>query len=257
MYKVKSIFLLFFVSLSGILLSQNKVNQFDEQGKRHGVWRGTHKESNRVRYEGEFNHGKEIGVFKYFDDTKACSIIATRDFSKGDGSCYAVFYDQKGNKVSEGKLIDKSPDGIWKYYHFESTQLMTIENYKFGKLHGAKKIFYKDGQLAEETNYSNGIKEGIAKTFSEKGDLIDEHMYLNGRFEGKATYYDGNGNKIYEGYYKDGNKIDKWKFFEKGNEIKEVKASKFAKELIKFEQRNTQKVSKTFQQLKKDQESGK
>lgn len=254
---MKQFVVLFLVLSSLTVFSQDNLNRFDEQGKRHGLWKGIHKETNRPRYEGTFIHGIESGVFKYFDDTKVGTVIATRDFSKEDGSCYAVFYDQKGNKVSEGRLVGKIPDGVWKYYHFESSQVMTIENYKSGKLDGNRKVFYKDGKVAEDTNYRLGIKQGNAKTYSEKGMLIDEHIYINGQFDGLASYYDGNGNKMYEGYYNEGKRVDSWKFFENNKVIKEVKAIKFSKELIKYEQRYADKVSKTFEQIKKEQESGK
>ena len=248
---------IFFVLLSVSVFAQDKINQLDEQGNRHGLWKGTHKESKRPRYEGTFNHGKEIGVFKYFDDTKAGTIIATRDFSKGDGSCYVIFYDQKGNKVSEGMLVNKIAEGTWKYYHFESSQVMTIEIYKEGKLDGNRKVYYKDGTVAEDVNYKVGIKEGSAKVFSEKGKLIDEHIFKDGQYEGLASYYDGSGNKMYEGNYANGKRVGIWKFFENNKVIKEVKAIKFSKELINYEQRYTEKVSKTFEQVKKEQEKGK
>lgn len=254
---MKQVVVLFLILSSFSGFCQDKINQLDEQGNRHGLWKGLHKDTNRPRYEGTFDHGKETGVFKYFDDTKAGTVIATRDFSKGDGSCYAIFYDQKGNKVSEGKLVNKNTDGTWKYYHFQSSQLMTIENYKEGKLDGNRKVYYKDGTIAEDTNYKAGIKDGTAKTYSEKGKLIDEHIYKNGQFEGLASYYDGNGNKMYEGKYVNGKRVGNWKFFEDNKVIKEVKAIKFSKELIKYEQRYTEKVSKTFEQVKKEQEKGK
>lgn len=251
---MKKIIAIFFVFCSYVGFSQDKLNQLDDHGKRDGVWKGVHQSSNRPRYEGNFIHGKETGVFKYFDDTKAGTIIATRDFSKNDNSCYAIFYDQKGNKVSEGKLLDKVNEGSWKYYHFQSNQLMTLEFYKNGKLEGNRKIYYRDGTIAEDTNYKAGIKEGASKTFSEKGQPIEEHMYKNGQYEGTASYYDGNGNKLYEGNYVNGKRVGNWKFFENNKVIKEVKAKKFSQELIKYEQRNTQQVSKTFEQDKKEQE---
>ncbi len=254
---MKQFFLLLLIFKTFLGFSQDKINQFDAQGNRQGLWKGFHKESKRPRYEGTFNHGKETGVFKYFDDTKASTVIATRDFSKQDGSCYAIFYDQKGNVVSEGKLVNKLPDGEWKYYHFESKELMTQEFYKNGKLEGNRKVFYKDATLAEDTNYKAGIKEGFSKTYSEKGLLINEHFYKNGQFDGLASYYDGTGNKLYEGNYANGNRVGNWKFFEKNKVIKEVKAQKFSKELIKYEQRFTEKVSKTFEQAKKEQEKEK
>ena len=249
---MKQLFIVLLLFSAFLANAQDKINQFDDKGERHGLWRGTHKESNRVRYEGTFNHGKETGIFKYFDDTKAGTVIATRDFSKGDGSCYAVFYDQKSNKVSEGKLVNKLPEGEWKYYHFESKQLMSKELYKNGKLEGVRKVFYKDGTLAEETNYVNGIKHGNSKTYSEKGQLIDAHVYKNGQYDGVASYYDGLGNKMYEGSYVNGKRVGTWKFFEKNKVIKQVKASKFSQELIKYEQRNAQEASKTLEQLKEE-----
>lgn len=247
--------LLIFCSFSGY--TQEKFNQLDEKGNRHGIWKGTHEKSNRPRYEGTFNHGKETGIFKYFDDTKAGTVIATRDFAKNENSCYVIFYDQKGNKVSEGKLLNKINEGTWKYYHFESTQLMINEFYKNGKLEGNRKVYYKDGTVAEDTNYKAGIKEGSSKTFSETGKLIDEHIYKNGQYEGIASYYDGNGNKLYEGNYVNGKRVGNWKIFEKNKLVKEVKAKKFSQELIKYEQRDTKEVSKTFEQDKKEQEKKK
>lgn len=249
---MKQLFIVFLLFSAFLANAQDKINQLDDKGERHGLWRGTHKESNRVRYEGTFNHGKETGIFKYFDDTKAGTVIATRDFSKGDGSCYAVFYDQKGNKVSEGKLVNKLPEGEWKYYHFESKQLMSQEFYKEGKLEGVRKVFYKDGVLAEETSYKSGIKVGNSKTYSEKGQLIDAHIYKNGQYDGIASYYDGLGNKMYEGSYVNGKRVGTWKFFEKNKVIKQVKASKFSQELIKYEQRNAKETSKTLEQLKEE-----
>ena len=96
---MKNVILFFLLTFS--VVAQEKINQLDEQGNRHGLWKGTHKETNRPRYEGVFSHGKETGVFKYFDDTKAGTTIATRDFSKGDGSCYAVFLIKKGIKLAK------------------------------------------------------------------------------------------------------------------------------------------------------------
>ena len=89
-----------------------------------------------------------------------------------------------------------------------------------------------------------GVKNGLAKTFSDKGKLIDEHVYKNGQFNGLASYYDGSGNKLYEGNYIDGKRVGIWKFYEKNKVINEVKAANFGKELIKYEQLNSEQVSK-------------
>jgi hypothetical protein len=135
---MKSIYLI--IGLFSLLGFSQETNQFDQNGKRHGVWKGVYEESKRPRYEGTFDHGKEVGTFKFFDDTKAATIIATREFYNKDNSCYTIFYNQKGNKVSEGKEVNKLMEGEWKYYHLDSPKIMTIENYLKGKLNGLRKV---------------------------------------------------------------------------------------------------------------------
>lgn len=247
---MKNILFIAFLAISNFIFAQDKLNQFDEKGVRHGLWKGFHEESKRPRYEGTFEHGKETGTFKYYDDTKAGTVIATRDFSKGDGSCYTIFFDQKNNKVSEGLVKNKLFEGIWKYYHKESTAIMTIENYKNGKLNGVRKVFYKENDIAEEANYADGKKNGISKTFGENGKQIDEHNYVNDVFEGKATYFNVSGKKMYEGVYKNNSKIGIWKFYENDKVIKQVKAEKFSKELIKFEEKLAKKGTKNTPVIK-------
>lgn len=242
---MKKILFITILAISNFISAQDKLNQFDDKGLRHGLWKGYHDESKRPRYEGTFEHGKEIGTFKYFDDTKAGTVIATRDFSKGDGSCYTIFFDQKNNKVSEGLVKNKLFEGVWKYYHKESKDIMTIENYKNGKLNGSRKVFYKDNKLAEEVNYVDGLKNGIGKTFGENGKQIDEHNYVNDNFEGPAIYFDVNGKKMYEGVYKNNAKVGNWKFYENGKVIKTVKAEKFSKELIKYEEKMAKSAGKS------------
>ena len=156
-YKLLVLIILFATNLS---FSQEGINQFDSKGERHGLWKGTYEESKRPRYEGVFEHGKETGVFKYFDDTKAGKVIATRDFSKGNGYCYVTMFDRKDNIVSEGLLLNKEHEGEWKIFHKESKIVMTSENYKKGKLNGIKKIFYDDGAVAEILNYTDGKRNG-------------------------------------------------------------------------------------------------
>jgi antitoxin component YwqK of YwqJK toxin-antitoxin module len=214
-----------------------ETNKMDEKGQRHGLWKGTYEASKRPRYEGTFDHGKETGTFKFFDDTKELKVIATRDFSAKDGSAYTTFFDQKGNKVSEGKEVNKLAEGEWKYYHFESKEIMSTENYSKGKLNGVKKVFYKNGKIAEETTYANGIKNGPYKKYSEKGDVFEDATYKNDQFDGPVTYNDGAGKTI-KGQFKDGKKSGKWKYFQNGKLTKEEDPNKAKKEKFKIDSKN-------------------
>jgi antitoxin component YwqK of YwqJK toxin-antitoxin module len=241
---MKNLMLIAFLIFSNLITAQDKTNQLDDKGLRHGLWKGVFTDSKRPRYEGAFNHGTETGIFKYFDDTKAGTIIATRDFSKGNNNCYITVFDQKGNKVSEGNLVNKLHEGEWKFYHMESNNIMTSEFYIADKLNGVRKVYYRSTTLAEETSYKNGLKNGVSKLYSEKGVIIDEHNFKDDKFEGLAVYYNGAGIKLYEGNYKNGLKSGLWKFYENGKVVKEVKAKVFSKELKLFEEKNVKSKMK-------------
>jgi len=200
-------------------------NKVDAKGKKDGLWKGTYEVSKRPRYEGTFNHGKETGIFKFFDDTKKGDVIATRDFSANDGSAYTIFYDQKKNKVSEGKVIGKNYEGEWKYYHKASTAVMTIENYKNGKLEGLRTVYYPNTKIAEEMTYKNGVKDGIYKKTAVNGTLLEQSTYKNNEYNGDAVFYDSDGTIASKGKFLNGKKVGMWQFFTKGVLKKEVNMS--------------------------------
>lgn len=204
------------------LISQEKTNALDANGKKHGLWNGTYDESKRPRYEGVFEHGVETGTFTYFDDTKAKSVIATRVFSENGAVALTTFFDQKKNVVSEGKTVNRLNEGEWKYYHEASKDVMTIENYTKGKLNGIRKVFYKNGKIAEEATYVNGIKNGPYKSYTEKGAVMEESNYKNGKYNGIAIFRDVNGTIISKGSFVNAEKRGVWEYYENGKLQKKV-----------------------------------
>ena len=230
--------LFFLLSISSIFAQES--NKLDEKGLKHGLWKGIFEESKRPRYEGTFEHGKEVGLFKFFDDTKAGTVIATREFNPKDNSCYTIFYNQNKNKVSEGKLINKEYVGEWKYYHEDSPQIMTIENYVNGKLNGLRSVFYPSGKIAEEINYKNGIKEGSYKNYAENGIVFEESIYKNGEYDGLAIYRSPQNVVVAKGMYAKGVKVGIWEFNTNGKITKEnmskQKVRKFVKKPITREE---------------------
>ncbi|MFV5695737.1 toxin-antitoxin system YwqK family antitoxin [Flavobacterium sp. LB3P122] len=217
----KGIFVLIFLNFF-CLHAQTDFNKLDQNGKKHGLWKGMYEESKRPRYEGTFRHGKETGVFKFYDDTKAKSIIATREFNPNDNSAYTVFYDQAKNKVSEGKVVNKLFEGQWKYYHQASKIVMTIENYKNGNLEGLRTVFYPSGKIAEEITYKNNLKNGSYKKYTEKGIVLEESIFKNNEYNGLAIFKDTDGNIVSKGQFVAGKKSGIWEFFEKGKKVKDV-----------------------------------
>jgi antitoxin component YwqK of YwqJK toxin-antitoxin module len=222
-YKFYIVLFLFFSAQ--IIVAQSAFNKLDQDGKKEGIWKGYYADSKRLRYDGTFKHGKEVGVFSFYDDTKTASIIATREFNALDDSAYTIFYDQAKNKVSEGKVINKLFDGQWKYYHQASKVIMTVEYYKNGKLEGVRSVFYPSGKIAEEINYKNNLKEGVYKSFSENGTVLEESHYKNNEYNGLATFRDPQGNLVSKGSFLNGKKYGNWQFFANGKEVQLINMS--------------------------------
>ena len=132
-------FFLFILSVSTVI-SQNDLNQFDEQGNRHGVWKKTFEGSSQLRYEGAFDHGKEIGVFKYYCSDCEDEPMIVKTFKDTDDTAFVKYYTKKGKLVSEGEMKDKNRIGEWLYYHEKANAIMTKEEYVDGKLEDRKSV---------------------------------------------------------------------------------------------------------------------
>ncbi|WP_291113573.1 toxin-antitoxin system YwqK family antitoxin [Flavobacterium sp. UBA6135] len=208
------------------LFSQSEPNQLNAKGQKHGLWKGYYDDTKNLKYEGTFENGKEVGVFTFYDNTKTKRVVATREFDAKDNSAYTIFYKGKF-KVSEGKVVNKLYEGEWKYYHLDMDQIMTLENYKNGKLDGVRKVFYKSGELAEETNYKEGKREGSYKKYAENGIVMEELNYKNDLFHGPAIYKETDGTISITGQYKNGLSVGEWKYYEKGKLVRTEKKELF------------------------------
>ncbi|WP_235894338.1 toxin-antitoxin system YwqK family antitoxin [Flavobacterium zepuense] len=208
----------FFISICTGLQAQG-TNKNDADGKRHGLWKGTYEASKRPRYEGTFDHGKETGTFKFFEDNAASILAATRTFA-ADGSCITTSFE-KGVKSSEGKEVNKLREGEWKFYHPDGKAVMSIENYAKGKLTGTRKVFYTDGITAEEAQYTNGLKNGTYKKFSPKGTLFEQTTYKDDKLNGPAQFNSAQGQLTSKGNYTNDVKTGKWLYYTNGKLTKE------------------------------------
>lgn len=218
MIKLKLLWSLLLSVFFTVMSAQNVQNQFDANGERHGEWRKTFDNTDQPRYEGTFNHGKEVGVFKFYKLDKGKSVLsATREFLPDSDDILVKFYSSKGKLISEGKMTNKLFVGKWVYYHNKTNELMTVEYYNGkGQLEGERLVYYPNGQMAEQSYYANGKKDGISKVFSEKGVLIKEFTYKDDLLHGMSKYFDGNGKMLAEGTYRNDQKYGIWKYYENG-----------------------------------------
>lgn len=218
--KFKYLILIF---LATYIAAAQNTNQFDANGKRHGIWKKTFKDTKIIRYQGEFNHGKEIGEFKFYKNiNKKAVLTASKVFNNFNSIAKVTFYSSKGKVISEGQMDGKLYIGVWKYYQKNTDGLLILEHYNnTGHLDGERLVYYKNGQVAEKQHYKNGKLEGNSVWFSEKGIVLKAFVYVNDELHGISKYYNPKGVLITEGRYKNGKKHGIWKFYENGKLIEE------------------------------------
>ena len=102
--KLRFLLLFSLIVSTSTIVSQNEFNQFDSQGKRHGIWKKTFENSSQLRYEGKFNHGKETGVFKYYCDDCGTAPTVIKTFSDTDDTAQVVYLTKKGKLISKGAM---------------------------------------------------------------------------------------------------------------------------------------------------------
>lgn len=221
MFKIRLVNLV----LSAILIfpfaisAQEKINQFDANGKRIGVWKKYHT-NNRIRYQGQFEAGKEVGVFKFYSPLKSDHPISIRTYQKDSDIAKVQFFSVDGVLESAGAMQGKNRVGTWNYYHKDGKTLLSDENYKDGMLHGKSSTYYKTGALTEVLNYENNELSGIALRYDSNGTIISEVTYKKGKLNGWAKYYTPEGKMKYQGAYENDEKVGDWEYFENGKSKK-------------------------------------
>lgn len=218
---MKQLILILFVLFS-LVTSAQDINQFDNSGERHGIWKKNFENTQQVRYEGQFENGKETGLFKYYQLIGKNSMLAATKYFEDDGSAIVKFLSIAGKTISEGKMVGKLYVGQWTYYHKNSDAVMTIEHYtEQGHLHGQRIVYYVTQQKAEEVNYVDGKREGEEKHYALDGNLAKVYNYENDELHGEAKHFDGNNNLVIEGKYKRHKKVGVWKYYVNGKLVKE------------------------------------
>lgn len=196
-------------------------NELDSQGRRHGEWKLNFEGSSNPKMIGTYEHGKQVGKFKYYKKGFYDHPSAILNFPEESDSVHAIYYTQKGKPISEGKLVDRKREGEWLYYHQDSDSIMLIENYRNDSLNGLQKTFYPNGQLAEKTEYLEGKQHGESFIYNEEGKVTKYYNYRNGQLHGQAIIYNAEGEKLQEGQYVEGKKSGTWKYYSDGKLEKE------------------------------------
>tara|TARA_R110002073_G_scaffold139232_2_gene289369 strand:- start:143816 stop:144490 length:675 start_codon:yes stop_codon:yes gene_type:complete len=193
--------------------SQNKV---DANGERHGIWKKYYS-NDRLRYVGSFEHGKEVGVFKYYSAASSEFPVVIKEFNKNDDVADVKFYTVNGIIESKGLMKGKNREGKWIYFHEDGKTVMSEETYKDGKLDGPYKTFYNTGKPTEIANYKDGLLNGSYKKYSIKGHIYQDFNYQDGRLNGSASYFNRKtGELTTKGTFRDDVRVGTWENYVDG-----------------------------------------
>ena len=201
--------------------AQEKINQFNSKGERHGVWKKKY-DNGTLRYTGTFSNGKEVGEFKFYSENNSKYPTIVKQFNS-DGFSKVYFFSENGVPESEGFMKGKQRVGKWKYFAKDGKTLISEENYTEGELDGQVITYYPDGKPTEVFPYKNGKIHGMMKRYSNEGIVLDEVMYKDGKRNGLAKYYNTNGQLLYSGMYENDLKVGSWVYTEIGNRDKITK----------------------------------
>jgi len=217
---MQKIILLIAVFFIGNVFGQN-INAFDENGKRHGKWKKYYDDTKKIRYKGQFNHGKEVGVFEFYHkEPKGKHPSCIKIFALDSDIALVKYYTSNGVFLSEGKMKGKQRVGTWSSYERNTGVLIEKEEYKDGMLNGTKISYYKDGKVLKTEEFKNDLSHGKKLIYAPNGKLISEYLFVNGKTDGLFVEYDKSGKISLTGKYKMDKPQGVWKYYEKGILVK-------------------------------------
>lgn len=212
-----TIIALLFISI----LSAQEFNQFDAENKRHGKWQKKYEGSNQLRYQGQFDHGQEIGIFNFFHkQPKGKHASCIKEFKLNSKISFVKYYTTHGLLLEEGKMKGKKRIGAWISYDRKTKAIVSNEPYVDGLLDGTVKSFYPDGKILKTEEFKVGKKTGGVILYAPNGKIVSKYLYTNDRQDGPFVKYDSNGKKVVEGKYNMGKKVSVWKYYENGKLVK-------------------------------------
>jgi len=217
MKKIITLLLILFVSM----VSAQEFNKFDANNKRHGKWQKKYKGTNQLRYQGQFEHGKEVGTFKFYHkQPKGKHPSCIKKFSAKNDTAIVKYYSTYGLLLEEGKMKGKKRIGKWITYDRKTKKKVIEENYVNGALEGVVKSFYTNGKLLKSEEYKAGKKTGEVIMYAPNGKIVSRKSFSNGKKDGSFVEYDSEGKKELEGKYKMGKPQGIWKYYKKGKLIR-------------------------------------
>lgn len=205
----------------GFLRRADKVNRFDNQGKRRGPWVSFHP-NGVLATEGYYMNDLKNGIFKTFD--KRGDLVSLEKYREGElvtDSEESVILDIRNTYYADGTLkstggyVDGVKEGTHRTYDRDGN-IISGKLYQKGEVtgegiidrngdyQGIWKLYYKSGELRAEGEYSDSKRTGDWVFYHRNGETEHRAKYLEGLPHGKWTWYYDNGKLRREEFFRRG-----------------------------------------------------
>ncbi len=191
---------------NGFIYTEERINRFDEENKRTGVWRDLYP-GGIVSEDGNWTKGLRNGVFKFYD--KKGELEKLEKYQDGvlviDEAVTAILdirqeYDENGKVKSSGPYRQGRKQGNFREYDSGGNEI-------------GGSLYDGDIKIGEGKIDSLGRRTGPWKLFYHDGTLRAEGAYIQGMKDGPWTYYFSNGKQEQKGVYKDDLPTGQWKWY--------------------------------------------
>ena len=236
----------------GMLLSKEKINRYDLNNQKHGIWKTFHT-NGKVKWEANYIHGKLSGKVKEYN--RKGGIKSIQYFNNGllSEKKSPVFFSlnkqiNQDGTIEKGMVINNKKEGTFRTYN-EKGELIVCNNYK-NNIRLSKGLvdslnfkigewiyYYENGSVRAKGNYKKDIQEGFWEYFFPDKTLQQQGKFKNGLPEGEWTWWhnnsvvhrketfkkgkeegeiieqDSTGKIITKGFYTNGRKEGSWYYF--------------------------------------------
>lgn len=111
-------------------------------------------------------------------------------------------YDESGNLVYMGEILDGLPHG-WGKAFYESGAMLYDGQWIGGESSGQGKLFFEDGGLWYKGQWKDDYAHGIGTEYYPSGGILYDGQWKRGEPNGQGTLYYESGSKEYVGQWKD------------------------------------------------------
>lgn len=205
---------------NGFLIDREFINQTDQEGRRHGLWKELY-DNDQIKWEATYRNGVLQGYYRMYSERG--ELLSARFYENGEVVVrqdttdiridFRNEFDEDGRLISTGGYRNDRPVGTHRRYTADRSVVETVEYSDQGQVisegvtdeKGLRNeywtFYYTDGQVRSEGNFFDNQRNGAWKFYYSGGQLEQTGTYRNGKEDGLWTWYYPNGSVWREEQY--------------------------------------------------------